>query len=208
MRTKYKGAWGLCDNGYHRWSCTQAPGKHDLLFTELRLSPWIESFRKDVECVFGILKGRFRVLKTGIRLEGANAADDIWHTCCALHNMLLEVDGMDKEWNSEWDGVLGKNDPREMERMAPFAIRRLQNPQQFGSREHELQSRWPSPLIPQDEDDSDDDSVGRGLQRDQDGTILINSLSYTEFRQLLVVHFDILSRQNKIVWPRNHRVNV
>jgi Plant transposon protein len=38
--------------------------------TEERLSEWIESFRKDAECVFGILKGRFRVLKTGIRLDG------------------------------------------------------------------------------------------------------------------------------------------
>ena len=49
-------------------------------YAELRWSKWIESMRKDVECVFGILKGRFRVLKTGIRLHGIKAADKIWLT--------------------------------------------------------------------------------------------------------------------------------
>ena len=52
-----------------------------------------ESIRKDVECVFGILKGRFRILKAGIRLHGVDNADSIWSTCCALHNLLLEIDG-------------------------------------------------------------------------------------------------------------------
>jgi DDE superfamily endonuclease len=60
-----------------------------LASTEKRLSQWIESFRKDVECVFGILKGRFRILKTGIRLDGPEAADNVWLTCCASHNLLL-----------------------------------------------------------------------------------------------------------------------
>jgi len=94
---RYKGAWGLVDNGYHRWACTQAPSKINNLLTEQRLSDWIESFRKDSECVFGILKGRWRVLKTGLRVEGAAAADRIWLTCCALHNMLLNIDGLDKQ---------------------------------------------------------------------------------------------------------------
>ena len=92
--TVYRGAWGLVDNGYHKWSCTQAPAKHNLLISERRLSQWIESFRKDAECVFGILKGRWRILKTGIRLDGPKAADDIWLTCCGLHNMLLFADGL------------------------------------------------------------------------------------------------------------------
>jgi hypothetical protein len=95
--TKYSGACGLGDNGYHKWSCTQAPTKQCMLKVEERLSEWIESFRKDAECVFGILKGRFRVLKTGIRLDGPKAADSIWLTCCALHNWLLESDGLD-DW--------------------------------------------------------------------------------------------------------------
>jgi len=74
----YRGAWGLVDNGHHRWACTQAPAKVNSLIIEQQLSDWIESFRKDVKCVFGMLKGRFRILKTGVRLEGAVACDRVW----------------------------------------------------------------------------------------------------------------------------------
>ena len=51
-----------------------------------------------MECTFGILKGRYRILKSGVRLHGVPVADDIWMTCCALHNMLLSVDGLIEEW--------------------------------------------------------------------------------------------------------------
>jgi DDE superfamily endonuclease len=213
---RYRGAWGVCDNGYHRWSCTQAPGKNDILLTEKRLSQWIESFQKDVEYVFGILKGWFRILKTGIRLDGAEAADNIWLTCCALHNLLLEVDGLDKKWEegvpSDWEGELGDNDPSEMERHAPLAIQRLRNPERFGSREHENESAEPRPLvetgrISEGEDDASDNSDGIGDHCDSDGAIYINSLSYTDFRARLVVHFDILWRRHRIVWPGSKENN-
>jgi hypothetical protein len=39
--------------------------------------------RKDVECTFGIMKGRFRILKSGIRLYGVLKMDEVWKTCCA-----------------------------------------------------------------------------------------------------------------------------
>ena len=54
----------------------------------------MESIRNDVECTFGILKGSFRVLKAGVRLHGVDVVGDIWKTCCALYNLLLEVDGL------------------------------------------------------------------------------------------------------------------
>jgi Plant transposon protein len=67
--------------------------------------------RKDVKCTFGILKGRFRILKTGIRLHKINSVDQLWCTCCALHNMFLEYDGLSKNWEngvqSEWQGEIG-----------------------------------------------------------------------------------------------------
>mgnify|MGYP000223239855 FL=1 len=53
--------------------------------------------RKDVECVFGIMKGSFRMLKSGMRLQSIDAVDSVWLTCCALHNWLLEVDGYDEK---------------------------------------------------------------------------------------------------------------
>ena len=208
--TTYRGAWGLCDNGYHRWSCTQAPGKNDILLTEKRLSQWIESFRKDVECVFGILKGRFRILKTGIRLSGDQAADRVWLTCCALHNLLLEVDGLDARWEhgvpSDWEGELGDNDAEEVRRFGPLAIQRLNNPENFGSRQHEQDCAMPrsfSTNRPVDDDEHSGNSTGLGIEQDEKGAIFVNSLSYSDFRSRLVTHFDILWRRHRIVWPRS-----
>ena len=38
---------------------------------EIRWSKWLESMRKDVECTFGIMKGRWRILSglPGVRLS-------------------------------------------------------------------------------------------------------------------------------------------
>ena len=97
--------------------------------------------RKDVECAFGILKGRWRILKTGIRLHSIASADKIWLTCCALHNMLLHVDGLDEKWEdgvaSEWEGELGQFEPTDI----PEAIARLRSPD--ASRNYDLSRQGP-----------------------------------------------------------------
>ena len=54
--------------------------------------------RKDVECTFGILKGRFRALKLPIYFQTAEAIDNMFFTCCILHNMILAHDGLDRRW--------------------------------------------------------------------------------------------------------------
>ncbi|CAB9527088.1 Plant transposon protein [Seminavis robusta] len=210
--TKYSGALGLVDNGYHKWACTQAPAKTSLLRCEERLSEWIESFRKDAECCFGILKGRFRVLKTGIRLEGPEAADRVWLTCCALHNMLLKVDGLD-----EWDGSAGDNQVEDMRRFAPFAVQRLSSEalRGFGSRHHEQTAAQEELLRRQidrqREDAMVEDEANNSAMDDchltrqkvaVDGSVLVNSLAYDDFRNRLVEHFDILWRCNRVRWPQ------
>jgi len=48
----------LVDNGYHQWSITVPPIKTTTLRGGIRFSSWLESMRKDMECTFGILKGR------------------------------------------------------------------------------------------------------------------------------------------------------
>ena len=95
---KYRGVWLLVDNGYLAWSTCMPPFKMSSDYREIRWSEWLESMHKDVECTFGILKGQWRILKTGIRVHGTEAMDNIWCTCCALHNFLLEVDGLDENW--------------------------------------------------------------------------------------------------------------
>ena len=81
---------------------------------------------KDVECTFGILKGRWRVLRYGIKIWRIKNTDNIWKTCCALHNWLLKVDGLAEGWEygvkSDW-----KTAPDTLVHV-PFAIERLRSP--------------------------------------------------------------------------------
>ena len=92
-----KGAYVIVDNGYLRWPTTIPPMKDSFNRSEQRFSEWLESLRKDVECTFGILKGRWRILKTGIRCHNTEVGDNVWMTCCALHNHLLDVDGLSRK---------------------------------------------------------------------------------------------------------------
>jgi hypothetical protein len=52
----------------------------------------MESVRKDVECAFGVLKGRFRILKLPIQLHDKKKIDDVFFTCVGLHNMIHDWD--------------------------------------------------------------------------------------------------------------------
>jgi hypothetical protein len=48
----------------------------------------MEAVRKDIECIFGVLKGRFRILKLPILFHKKTEIDNMFFTCMALHNML------------------------------------------------------------------------------------------------------------------------
>jgi len=132
ITVKYKGVYVIVDNGYLQWSCTVPPFSITSDMDEIRWSKWLESMRKDVECTFGILKGRWRILKLGIRLQGVESVDKIWLTCCALHNGLLEIDGLNAEWgevsmpDSDWLGELGDTDLEGVrQESVPWSIVRL-----------------------------------------------------------------------------------
>ena len=57
----------------------------------------------------------------------SDSCDKSWKTCCALHNMLLEIDGLDKAWESgvpsDWEGKLGLFSGNDVQAHVPFAIR-------------------------------------------------------------------------------------
>jgi hypothetical protein len=56
---------------------------------------------KDVECIFGILKKWFLVLKYPSHFHKMEDIGNVFSTCCVLHNMLLE-------W--EWDYLFDEDD--------------------------------------------------------------------------------------------------
>jgi hypothetical protein len=105
------GVWILCDGGYHRWRTMQCPLKPERLSNpeEIALSKRMESIRKDVECLFGVLKARFRLLKLPFLYHGNNSkskCDNVFFTCCMLHNVLLQYDGlMDWEADIDWESA-------------------------------------------------------------------------------------------------------
>ena len=74
-------------------------------------------------CIWsGILKGRWQILKSGIQIHGVKEPDKVWlRICCAFHNMLLNIDGLNMQWGdivpSDWEGQLGQLNGAE----APFA---------------------------------------------------------------------------------------
>ena len=191
QEVKYSGAWFITDNGYLNWPITIPPFKDPKTYAQRRWSRWIESMRKDVECTFGILKGRFVILQNGIRLHGLCNTDKVWLTCCALHNMLLHDDGLNENWQSSSDsdyvsqlgnvallskGLAGMGFGNDVDSMLPI----------YGLEEEE----GPTEVVPS-----------------SSGIIPVRSLSLNSFRDRLVEHFDILWPQNKIKWPERVRMN-
>lgn len=202
---RYRGAWLLVDNGYLPWSCTIPPIKTTDSVAELRFSQWVESLRKDVECTFGIMKGRFRILKAGIRLHGTEACNKVWHTCCALHNMMLQMDGLDS--NDEWLTDLGNFTEEDIEQAVPFAMQRLYNPLSMQAYDSSGMG------VGTDRDDAvDDDEISFVDERpshvqlatsiDSDGFRKVRCLSMEVFRKQLIQHFHILFTKNKLKWPQ------
>jgi hypothetical protein len=111
----YKGVYVIVDNSYMAWSCMVPPFSVTNKIDETRWSRQVESMRKDVECTFGILKSRWRNLKSGVYVNGVDKVDEIWLTCCALHNLLLDIDRLSGKWKngvlvSDYDGKLGLMD--------------------------------------------------------------------------------------------------
>ena len=104
-KVRMKEVYYLRDGGYHRWTCKIPPFKHTSSRADTSWTKWVESVRKDVECCFGILKGRFRILRSGIVLQSQTAIDNVFFTCSIPHNRILEADGLDTRWeqNVEWD---------------------------------------------------------------------------------------------------------
>ena len=87
----------------------QCRNKHASDEGTLRCSQRVESVRKDVECTFGILKKRWRVLKNPMLLQSKVSIDNIVFTCAILHNMLLDNEECKDKIDNYHDNVM---DPR------------------------------------------------------------------------------------------------
>lgn len=95
-----KGAHLICDNGYHKVPAMICPMTFRANMKDVFWSEWVESVRKDVECTFGILKSRFRILKNPFQSHGLQTLEDVFFVCCMIHNILLIVDGGTTNWEA------------------------------------------------------------------------------------------------------------
>lgn len=88
--TVWKGCYVIVDGGYHKVFAFMDPMHNRFGVKEMYWSEWMESVRKDVECTFGILKARFRILANGIRFHSQSTVQNIMKSCCTLHNLILQ----------------------------------------------------------------------------------------------------------------------
>jgi hypothetical protein len=208
----------ICDNCYLSWSCTVPPFSNPNDTDEIRWSKWMESMRKDVECRFGILKGRWRILNSGVRISGVDAVDYIWFTCCALHNWLLDIDGLSEKWVggvrqcvSDWEGELGDIEFDGIHKDIPIALARLS--ENHDPRNYDSSGLGPGldvigerrTIFTKEIRDDAGDEVLKQICVGEDRVRHVQFLSLAVFRRLLVNHFAILCSQNKIVWPTRKR---
>ena len=95
----------IADGGYISWPeimCGFGQSSEPLKY---RFTDWVASVRKDVECLFGILKIRFAHLKRPSHFLTSKLIRAIFVTCCILNNMILRYDGLNNLWESNvnWD---------------------------------------------------------------------------------------------------------
>ena len=198
VEVTYQGAWFMVDNGYLNWSCTVPPMKDPVTYQQIRFSEWLESMRKDIECTFGSLKRRFAVLKYGIRLGRIEQCDKVWRTCCALHNLLLFHDKLDKGWDTgtkpsyQKDNLDANNDNEGYDDYddvdVPFALTRL--------------NRLSSANVPNNYVEYEENHFNKYTV---DGKRQVSKIPLKEFQERLIHHFDIRFNNNDIQWPKRKK---
>lgn len=140
------------------------------------------------------------MLKSGIRLHGIYVVDQVWLTCCSLHNMLLEVDGFDKLWlqGVSTDNQNGYNE-------LPFAIEKLKNPgmnstiRGLSGMGYGTDVTKAKGVCSEDNDNEVEDPI-----LDENNSIKVNSLTMKQFRNRLITHFNINFHKDKVVCPKRN----
>jgi len=173
----HRGGYLISDNGYHHWKLFTCPFKVHSQEEALRWSRWLESVRKDVECFFGRLKVRFMSLYNPIYLKYEDDIDALMITCCILHNMLLQWDGLDISYQdpSSWKTMDGDDDVEDDE---PSGGR-------FELVERRTQASRDMTYVWSGRQDAEDDVVEPDF--------------YSQ-RLALVAHFDYHWRRKEIIW--------
>jgi hypothetical protein len=151
--------------------------------------------RKDIEDAFGILKGRFRILKLPILYQKKEYIDNVVHCCVALHNMLRDWDGLSVwEGDADWKGRDSVFIPEEEEecRMPLVRGREIEGHEDFSR--FGIQHFASSIAIQQEYD------IGQGRFVD---VHVEESTEFFTLQHQLVQHFKVANAKNEVTWLRS-----
>ena len=100
MTNWWTGAYLICDGGYPpKCVCFVDPALTDYEYHTVVWAEWLESVRKDVERLFGVLKQRFRWLSHSVEYHDIKIIGIVVQVASILHNRLLKYDNYDKlDW--------------------------------------------------------------------------------------------------------------
>lgn len=208
IQQQYKGVHLLCDGGYNKESYLIDPVAFRTNKSEVYWSEWLESIRKDVECTFGILKCRFRILDHSFELQSKEDIDYVFVTCCILHNMLLSMDGLDVfEWenNVNWaelnDDEIFVDIEQSTDELNEIVLHDDENAVEVQDQVEveNFEYNDPSPTLEQNCSHSTTSSTTTITVTDN----VRSCFSYHGKRNLLMKHFAIAYNKGRVQWPLN-----
>ena len=181
----------IADGGYLEWSTIVSAFGVSSYPTEYKFSDWIGSVRKDVECFYGILKKRFRFFKCPITLHNQDDIDNAYWTCCMIHNMILEHDGLDRLWEdgANWEALNPNNDIID-------ETNTIISDYIYSFTVHDPDTFIPvyaHDLIPENEIHSYDNNENN------------ESVQHDILKRLLANHLQIMYREGKVRWPKHRK---
>nr|XP_043625537.1 protein ALP1-like [Erigeron canadensis] len=90
---EYKRGFYLTDDIYSKYSTFVKAYPYPTDPKEKRFKKLQEAARKDVECAFGILKGKWKILRRPLRPMIKDKIAQYVYATCILHNMIIKGDG-------------------------------------------------------------------------------------------------------------------
>ena len=169
------------DNGYHYWRYIMEPSKYSRTNDEADWSELLESLRKDIDRLFGIIKQMFAIIKYGCRITEKEEADNVFLTCLAIYQQkknLFQVYG--QPWELTYAGIMegaidqeGAQHPINRMRMEAAAF--------------ELGLGEDQEVAPGGADDAERD------------------MNHDERKKALITHFKVMKSKKEIVWPSQFR---
>ena len=177
------GAYNLCDNGYHKWSTMMEPSKRPADENDYNWTEMLESLRKDVECLFGELKQEFAILKYGSRFNDLSLMDNIFLTCCAIHNQRKVIAGMNEMWNI--DDIITPDIDDDLSQETAAVFRRIQEYERLEA------------------SGDDNGAMGGGenlILPFDDNAAEEHDMSHDVVKQRLITHFKWANRKGEVYW--------